>query len=183
MTTLEGQRVRLRPLAPAEYSAVFSWYNDAETVAPFDRFTTDTFEEFSHAVRSAADDPTSLAPRFAIERKDDGKVVGVLGYYRAHPVLEYTDIWYVLGDRGARGQGLGTESVALLTDHLFATNALERVGATCDVENVASYRLLERVGFRHEGTLRSVLFHHGRWHDFRTYGITRAEWAAKGRPG
>ena len=182
MSALEGTRVRLRPLAPTEYSSVFAWYNDAETVAPFDRFSVDTFEEFSRAVSSAADDPTSLAPRFAIERRSDMKVVGVVGYYRAHPVLEYTDIWYVLGDRSARGQGLGRESVALLVDHLFAAGVLERVGATCDVENVASYRLLEGLGFRLEGTLRSALFHHGRWHDFRVYGVTRAEWAAKGRP-
>ena len=117
--------------------------------------------------------------RFAIERRDERKVVGAVGYYRAHPVLEYTDVWYVLGDREARGRGLGRESVRLLVDHLFASSAVERVGATCDVENVASYRLLERLGFRLEGTLRSALFHHGNWHDVRVYGVTRTEWAAK----
>jgi len=183
MTVLEGTRVRLRPLAPSDYSSVFAWYNDPETVAPFDRFSVDTFDGFCSAVASAAGDPTSLAPRFAIERKDEGKVVGVVGYYRAHPVLEYTDVWYILGDRAARGKGFGREAVHLLTDHLFATEALERVGATCDVENIASYRLLEGLGFRLEGTLRSALFHHGRWHDFRVYGITRAEWGAKAPPG
>jgi RimJ/RimL family protein N-acetyltransferase len=179
MTVLEGTQVRLRPLVPGEYPTVFAWYNDPETVAPFDRFSVDTFDEFSHAVSSAADDPTSLAPRFAIERKDEGKVVGVVGHYQAHPILEYTDLWYVLGDRTARGRGLGRESVRLLTDHLFAASTVERVGATCDVDNVASYRLLERLGFRHEGTLRSSLFHHGQWHDVRVYGVTRTEWAAK----
>lgn len=183
MTVLEGNRVRLRPLIPADCPAVFAWYNDPETVAPFDRFSVDTFDEFSRAVASAADDPTSLAPRFAIEQKDEQKVVGAVGHYRPHPVLEYTDVWYVLGDRSARGRGLGSESVQLLTDHLFATNAAERVGATCDVDNVASYRLLEKLGFRHEGTLRSALFHHGRWHDVRVYGVIRAEWAAKARQG
>ncbi|HYB77682.1 MAG TPA: GNAT family N-acetyltransferase, partial [Thermoplasmata archaeon] len=105
MTVLEGTRVRLRPLAPSDYSSVFAWYNDPETVAPFDRFSVDTFDGFSTAVAAAPGDPTSLAPRFAIERKDGGKVVGVVGHYRAHPVLEYTDVWYILGDREARGKG------------------------------------------------------------------------------
>jgi RimJ/RimL family protein N-acetyltransferase len=180
MTVLEGARVRLRPLVRAEIATVFEWYNDPETVAPFDRFSVDTFEGFSSAVASAADDAASLAPRFGIERRTDGKVVGVVGYYRAHPVLEYTDVWYILGDRGARGQGLGRESVLLLTDHLFSTAGTERVGATSDAENAASCRLLEGLGFRLEGTLRSALFHHGRWHDVRVYGVTRAEWAARG---
>jgi len=183
MTVLEGTRVRLRPLVPADYPSVFAWYNDPETIAPFDRFSADTFDEFSQAVTAAAEDPASLAPRFAVERKDEGRVVGAVGHYRAHPVLEYTDVWYVLGDRAARGQGLGRESVRLLIDHLFATSAVERVGATCDTENVASYRLVEGLGFRHEGTLRSALFHHGRWHDVRVYGVTRAEWAAKAPRG
>ncbi len=179
MTVLEGKQVRLRPLASVEIPAVFAWYNDPETVAPFDRFGVDTFDGFSQAVATAVGDPSSLAPRFAIERKDEGRVVGVVGHYRAHPVLEYTDIWYILGDRSSRGRGLGREAVRLLVDHLLASEPLERVGATCDVENVASYRLLEGLGFRLEGTLREALFHHGRWHDVRVYGVTRAEWAAK----
>lgn len=183
MTVLEGRSVRLRPLAPAEFSSVFAWYNDPEIVAPFDRFSVDTFDAFSDAVASASGDPTSLAPRFAVEVREGSRVIGVVGYYRAHPVLEYLDVWYVLGDRAARGRGYGRESVQLLTDYLFASTSVERVGATCDVENAPSYRLLERLGFRHEGTLRSALFHHGRWHDVRVYGVTRAEWAAKDRLG
>jgi RimJ/RimL family protein N-acetyltransferase len=179
MAVLEGTLVRLRPLAPADYPRVFAWYNDPEIVAPFDRFSVDTFDAFSAGVASAAGDPTSLAPRFVIEPRDTGKVVGVVGYYRAHPVLEYTDVWYVLGDHEARGRGFGRESVRLLTDFLFATSPLERVGATCDVENVPSYRLLEGLGFRHEGTLKAALFHHGRWHDVRVYGVTRTEWEAR----
>jgi RimJ/RimL family protein N-acetyltransferase len=182
MTVLEGTTVRLRPIGPADLAAVFSWYNDPEIVAPFDRFSVDTFDAFAQSVASAESDPASLAPRFAVERKEDGKVVGVVGHYRAHPVLEYIDVWYVLGDRDARGRGVGRESVRLLTDHLFASTVLERVGATCDVDNLPSYRLLERLGFRHEGTLVSALYHHGRWHDVRVYGVTRAEWEAKGRP-
>ncbi|HXQ79503.1 MAG: GNAT family protein [Thermoplasmata archaeon] len=183
MTVLEGTLVRLRPLAPPDYPDVFAWYNDPEIVAPYDRFSVDTFDALAEAVAAAPEDPTSLAPRFAIEPRDGGKVVGVVGSYRAHPVLEYTDVWYVLGDRAARGRGFGRESVRLLTDHLFASSAVERVGATCDVENVPSYRLLEGLGFRHEGTMRSALFHHGRWHDVRVYGLTRAEWATKSPPG
>jgi len=183
MTVLEGTQARLRPIETKDLASVFAWYNDPEIVAPFDRFSVDTFDGFSQAVASAAHDPTSLAPRFAVERKDEGNVVGVVGHYRAHPVLEYIDVWYILGDRAARGRGFGRESVRLLVDHLFATESPERVGATCDVENVASYRLLEGLGFRLEGTLRSALFHHGRWHDVRVYGVIRAEWAGKAPPG
>ena len=176
MVVLEGPKVRLRPLAVAEYPALFAWYNDPEVVAPYDRFTVDTMDSFVASVEGAPSDPASLAPRFVVERRDAPGPIGFVGYYRAHPVLEIVDVWYVLGDRSARGKGYGSEAVGLLIDHLFSSDGLERVGATCDVENVPSYRLLESLGLRREGTLKSVLFHHGHWHDVFVYGVTRAEW-------
>ena len=181
MSTIEGPSVRLRPIAPADYARVFAWYNDPEIVAPFDRFAVDTYDEFVRAVEGAGSDPNSLAPRFAIERRDEPGVIGLVGYYRAHPVLEYVDIWYVVGDRAARQHGHAGEAVGLLVGWLFQTLAVERIGATCDVENLPSYRLLERLGFRWEGTLRGALFHHTRWHDVRIYGVTRADWSARDR--
>lgn len=175
MATLEGGKVRLRPLESSDQELVFGWYNDPDLVAPFDRFSLESFEEFARSVQAAPTDPASLAPRFVIERRSEHDVVGVVGHYRAHPVLEYIEVWYLVGRPAARGQGAGSEAVSLLVDHLFRTEQVERVGANCDVENVASCRLLEKVGLRLEGTLRSALFHHGRWHDVRLYGVTRAE--------
>jgi RimJ/RimL family protein N-acetyltransferase len=181
MAVLEGRSVRLRSLTPRDARSVFPWYNDPEIVAPFDRFGTDTVDELARSIDSAPTDPKAVAPRFAIERRADGGLIGLVGHYRPHPVLESVDIWYVIGVREARGRGYGREAVDLLVDHLFRTEPFERVGATCDVDNTPSIRLLERLGFRREGTLRSTLFHHGRWHDVHVYGITRAESAERAR--
>jgi RimJ/RimL family protein N-acetyltransferase len=183
MTTLTGATVRLRPLTSHDYPLLFGWYNDPEVVAPYDRFSVDTMESFVASVESAAGDPRSLAPRFVVERVDHPGPIGFVGHYEAHPVLEYVDVWYVLGDRTQRGKGYGREAVRLLVDHLFGSTPVERVGATCDVENTASYRLVEGLGFRREGTLRSALFHHGRWHDVLVYGLLREEWVAVPKPG
>jgi [ribosomal protein S5]-alanine N-acetyltransferase len=181
MKVLDGTVVRLRPLRPEEYLTVHAWYEDPEIVAPFDRFVVETFDEFDRSLASADGDPASLAPRFAIEERASGRLVGVVGHYRAHPVLEYLDVWYLLGDPAARGRGFGREAVGLLVSDLFRSEPVERIGAVCDVENVPSFRLLEGLGFRREGTLRAALFHHGRWHDVYTYGVTRAEWAGSPR--
>ena len=183
MTDLEGRSVRLRALVPSDYPTVLGWYSDPELVAPHDRFVADTAESFAENVASAPNDPTSLAPRFAIERRAERDLVGIVGYYRAHPVLEYLDVWYLIGSAAARGQGLGGEAVRLLVDFLFRTTSMERIGASIDAENAPSLHVVERIGFRLEGTLRSALFHHARWHDVRIYGITRREWADRAPPG
>lgn len=161
---------------PDDADALLDWYNDPELVAPFDRFSTDTRDGLREAISKAPDDPRSLAPRYVIQRSSDAPLIGCVGHYQPHPVLEMTDVWYVLGDPTQRGHGIGTEAVGLLVDHLVRSVRLARVGATSDVENVASYRLLEKLGFRREGVLRSALFHHGRWHDVAVYGLLAADW-------
>jgi [ribosomal protein S5]-alanine N-acetyltransferase len=176
---LDGPRVRLRPLTPEDAKRVFAWYNDPETVAPFDRFSVDTFEEFERSIRGAPDDPTSLAPRYVVVLRDGGGPIGLVGHYIPHPVLETIDVWYVVGDRQARRKGYATEAVTLLVGYLFDTSPLPRIGATVDVENHPSILLLERVGFQREGVLRSALFHHARWHDIAVYGLIRGDWVAK----
>ncbi len=181
LPTLEGYRLRLRPPRRTDLFTLFNWYNDPETVAPFDRFSVDTLAEFEVAVERAPEDPASLAPRFVVELKAENRVLGFVGHYRAHPVLELTDIWYVLGERSERGKGYGSEAVGLLIDYLFHTQELARVGATVDVENVPSVKLLDRLGLRREGVLKSALFHHGVWHDVAVYGVTRGEWSARAR--
>jgi [ribosomal protein S5]-alanine N-acetyltransferase len=178
---LEGPRIRLRPVTPEDAKRTFSWYNEPEIVAPFDRFSVDTFEEFERSIREAPDDPTSLAPRYVVALRDGDVPIGFVGYYMPHPVLETLDVWYVIGDPQARRKGYATEAVGLLLTHLFDTTGLPRLGATVDVENQPSVALLERLGFRREGVLRSALLHHARWHDIAVYGILKGEWAARSR--
>lgn len=180
--TLEGASVRLEAIDRARAERIHRWYEDPELVAPYDRYEPEGFLEFQESLDAAEGDPRSLAPRFAVVRRADGLLVGCVGYYLAHPVLEYVDVWYVMGEPKARGQGLGSEAVSLLVGHIFASTSVARVGATCDVENVPSTRLLEKIGMRREGTIRSALFHHARWHDVLLYGITREEWASGNRP-
>ncbi|MCI4338338.1 MAG: GNAT family N-acetyltransferase [Thermoplasmata archaeon] len=176
---IDGPQVRLRLPRAEDHPLLFDWYNDAERVAPYDRFAVDTYTGFQRALLEAAASLESMAPRYLVERRSDAKLLGFVGYYRAHPVLTILDVWYVLGEPGERGKGYGSEAVGLLVGHLFRTHPVERVGATCDVDNLASVRLLEKLHFTREGTLRTTLFHHGRWHDAHVDGLTRAEWAAE----
>jgi RimJ/RimL family protein N-acetyltransferase len=48
---------------------------------------------------------------------------------------------------------------------------LHRIFATCDSENRASARVLEKAGMQLEGRKRSHLFVKGRWRDSLLYAI------------
>jgi RimJ/RimL family protein N-acetyltransferase len=175
---LQGEQVFLRPPAPEDHPLLFRWLNDPDAIAPWDRFEVESFAAMEEALRNAPKEPTSLAPRFLIVRVEDRVPIGVVGFFRAYTALDTTDIWYAITHRTERGKGLGSEAVGLLVDYLFSHTPVERVGATSDIANAASFKLLERLGFRREGALQRALFHHGAWHDVYAYGMTRAEWSA-----
>jgi ribosomal-protein-alanine N-acetyltransferase len=59
----------------------------------------------------------------------------------------------------ARGRGIATEALLVLTAWAFAALGLGRVQVFVAPENVAALRLAERTGFRHEGVLRSYWEH------------------------
>jgi [ribosomal protein S5]-alanine N-acetyltransferase len=79
-----------------------------------------------------------------------------------------------------RGRGLGTAAQRLLVEYLFATTLANRLQAITDVENLAEQRVLERIGFRHEGVLRGLAFIGGEWRDGVLYARLRSDMTEPG---
>jgi len=75
-----------------------------------------------------------------------------------------------------QGRGVMVRALQRLLDDLFGRTALERVEARCAVDNTASQRVLEKVGFRREGLLRSYFRLHGRRVDNYLYAMLKVEW-------
>jgi RimJ/RimL family protein N-acetyltransferase len=65
------------------------------------------------------------------------------------------ELGYIVAS-GARGRGVATGILRLLTDWAFETTGAERAFLIIDVENAASQRVAERCGYRHEGDMRSI---------------------------
>jgi RimJ/RimL family protein N-acetyltransferase len=59
-------------------------------------------------------------------------------------------------------QGIATEAAAALTRVAFEIEGLDRVEIHCGPKNVASFRVAEKLGFRHEATLRRRMIVSGR---------------------
>ena len=87
--------------------------------------------------------------------KDDGALAGMIEA-RQHGTS--VDFGYVLR-RSLWRRGLMTEAARFVVNWALSQPAVYRVWATCDVENVASARLLESIGLQREGVLRRWLIH------------------------
>lgn len=79
--------------------------------------------------------------------------------------------------RGLWGRGLVTEAAKAVLDTAFATHSdLQRVRAMADARNLASQRVMEKIGMQREGLLRRNRLHRGELVDEVWFGVLREEW-------
>jgi RimJ/RimL family protein N-acetyltransferase len=94
---------------------------------------------------------------YVIEDTRDGSILGGAALHHFDPMRDSVEVGYWLFVE-ARGHGVATRCVRALADHAFA-NGISRVEAHVRLENVASARVLERLGFEREGVRRRFLRH------------------------
>jgi ribosomal-protein-alanine N-acetyltransferase len=82
----------------------------------------------------------------------------LLGMIEIRPHGHRADFGYVLARRHWC-QGFGSEAIAAIVRIAISSPDIFRVEATCDVENVASARALEKAGLTREGLLRRYIIH------------------------
>ena len=85
----------------------------------------------------------------------DGSVLGIISVW---PGEGEAEIGFALGRR-SWGQGLMTEAVHSVVAWAFEPASVARVWAICDVENLASARVLEKAGLEREGLLKAHAIH------------------------
>ena len=111
--------------------------------------------------------------RFVIQKKDGTKVG--LSWHMLNQPYEAMEISYFLIP-SERGKGYGSEAAQLMVDYLFLSRDIVRVQEVTNVRNKASQRVLEKAGFRIEGTMRKFQFVKGVWTDYYLHSVLREEW-------
>lgn len=170
---LRGPAVLVRELRPDDFAAIRIYAEDDE-VHRYLIWQRDDPEDTRAFIARAAE--TALAdPRtdhqLAIEH--GGEMIGGIRLGIVQPW--FASIGYVLR-RDHWGRGLVTEAAGLVVGFGFRTLGLHRIFAQCDVENVGSYRVMEKIGMRREGLLRENLKIAGRYRDSYIYAILEQEW-------
>lgn len=162
--TFATPRLRLRPPAPGDAAAVFASYaRDPEVTRyvswrahPTIAVTRKFLADYCVAGRTRGDVFSWL-----ITLAEGGDVAGMIDL---RPVTTRVEVGYVLARR-YWGRGLMTEAVGAVVDWAIAQRDVQRVWAVVDLENLASQRVLEKVGMEREGVLR-------RWTVFPNQGAT-----------
>jgi RimJ/RimL family protein N-acetyltransferase len=174
---LETPRLVLRELRGEDAPAVQAYASDLEVVRYLDwgpSSPADTRRFLATAGEARKALPRTLY-HLAIVLKATDDLIGGCRIEIRSPASGSGDVGYVL-DRRAWGRGHATEATRALLALAFGPLGLHRVWATCDVENRASARVLEKVGMRREGLLRQHVRRRGEWRDSCLYAILEPEW-------
>lgn len=107
---------------------------------------------------------------FMFESETDALLGGLTLSNVRRGVTHACTLGYWVGAHHA-GQGKMTAGVRAAIPFVFDTLRLHRLEAACLPRNEASIKLLERVGFTHEGLARRYLKINGIWQDHVTYAL------------
>ena len=109
----------------------------------------------------------------AVELKTEHKVIGVVSLVRRPYRMGETR--FAISEK-YRKQGYTTEAVHGLLEYAFLTLGLRRVQGETNSENLAAWRVMERLGMHREGILREAVYANGRYLDKAIFGILSREW-------
>ncbi len=73
------------------------------------------------------------------------------------------------------GRGVMPTAVALVTDYLMDQVGLHRVEINIRPENLASLRVIQKLGFRYEGLKQRYIHINGDWRDHYVFALTKEE--------
>jgi ribosomal-protein-alanine N-acetyltransferase len=180
--TLHTARLRLRPFTDADSDALFALHSSADVLRYWDAppwSDRSRAERFIAACRQMAEEGTGA--RLAIDGASDGAFIGWCSLTRWNPDHRSASMGYCLGE-AAWGHGYATEAARGVLQWAFDTLDLNRVQAETDTRNAASARVLEKLGFMREGTLREDCVVNGEVSDSWVYGLIRSQWRTSSDP-
>jgi RimJ/RimL family protein N-acetyltransferase len=167
---LEGKNVNLRIVEKEDLPQLVEWFNKPEVFGEYN-----PLHQMSRAeLEKVLEGPNELRP-FFIEKKDGSKVGFISHFHVLHVAGKLLEIGYSLVP-SERRKGYCSEAVMIMVDYLFLSRDGLRVQATTDVRNLGSQKVLEKSGFKKEGTVRRMLFIRGECRDAYLYSILREEW-------
>lgn len=175
--TLETERLRLRPFTVADGDDLFTLQSDAHVLRYWDSppwVDRASIGRFLAGCERMAEEGSGA--RVAIERTSDQAFVGWCTFNSWNPDFRSASLGYCLTE-AAWGHGYATEAARVLLRWAFETLDLNRVQSETDTRNGASARVLEKLGFVREGTLREDCIVNGDVSDSWVYGLLRRDWA------
>ncbi len=175
---LVTSRLALAPLEGVDaddlWNAVDGSRADLEPWLPWVPFNVDLETSVRYAELSAQDWDEGRACRFSIRRRDNRRLLGVVGLEQLVHLHRSADLGYWLRTDSTKS-GFMSEAAERVLVFAFESLRVHRVRVAAATGNASSLAVIRRAGFRFEGVAREAEFVRGRWLDHAVFSLLKRD--------
>ena len=176
---LETERLILREITFDDAPDVFRIYTDPAVMRYWGSGPMQSIEEARRKIEAiGAAFRAREGIRWGITSKGDDRLIGSCGHWRLMKQHFRSEIGYELAPEHW-GQGLMTEAIGAIVRFGFERMGLHSIEAQIDPDNLASRKVLEKLGFVQEGYFRENYCLDGQFTDTAVFSLLRARWQEK----
>lgn len=177
---IETERLLLRPIALADAPDIFEYASNPRVSrhVPWSTHHSIADSESFITAHVLSNYEKHIPEPWGITVKElDNKIVGTVGCRWLSQSVKSMDLGYILAEP-LWGRGITTEAAHATLTWVYSNCGVNRIQARCQQENIASARVMEKLGMKREGVLRASEVKDGQFVDVCYYSILREEWGS-----
>ncbi len=175
----ESERIHYKKLCNSDFDFFNHLYSN-EKVMQYtyaDAFTSDekAYAKFQRCLQLQEQEETEVS--YIAESKDTGDKIGITNFELYVNRIEGSICeigYFILPEYW--GRGYASEMSQAITTFLFEQYHAQKVLASCHADNLASQKVMRKLGMSMEGNFRKSRYKNGTWADELKFGILREEW-------
>ena len=176
---LSTNRLLLSQITSSDLASLYHLFSNPDVVRFYDLEPfTDTAQAEKLIALFDSRHQSSSGIRWAIRMKTSGELIGTCGFNSWSEKMRNASIGYDLKP-DYWNKGIATEALfemlRVAFDGKLACGDLHRIQADTIPGNVASEKVLRKLGFKEEGIRRDCIYVRGQYHDMKCFGILRPE--------
>ncbi|WP_107922965.1 GNAT family N-acetyltransferase [Lysinibacillus parviboronicapiens] len=166
---IKSPRLVIREFEPDDWQAVYAYTSDMNVMKyiPEGVFSEKDAKNFvSENMEEAKNFPVILV--------EENILIGHMVFHQYFGEHTYEIGWVFNPDY--YNKGYASEAAQALLNYGFKDMQLHRIIATCQPQNIASYKVMEKIGMRKEGYFKKCIPHGDDWWDEYYYAVLAQEW-------
>lgn len=175
---LETKRLIMRPITIEDADHMYkNWASDPDVLRYMPYNICETLEATRQCLQGWLEftqNMTGAWQIWVIQLKATGDIIGTIDFAEVDTDARAAEVGYQIG-KAWWGNGYCAEALIELANYAFDTAQLNRLWGGYDPRNPASGRVMEKAGFRYEGTLRHHRLRQGELVDRIIYGMIRLD--------
>ncbi|MGE7997424.1 GNAT family N-acetyltransferase [Lysinibacillus sp. NPDC093190] len=167
---IKTNRLLIREFEVQDWQAVYEYTSNPNVM----KYIPEGVFNEEQAKKFVSENSGEKAKYFPIILLSENMVIGHIVFHQYFGDHTY-EIGWVLNPNYFNN-GYASEAAKAVLDYGFKEMKLHRIIATCQPENIPSYKVMEKIGMRREGYFKKCIPHNDDWWDEYYYAVLEEEW-------